>query len=335
MSRSGGRIIYMIFFLFIMIFGEGCIHEYPHAINPAPNEPGTTPESVVAYIEVEFDLTWENMLHKVEFSTKAREGSHRFIIEVVKNNELVYRDIYYMDEEEFSTGRLRHRIGEPLKADVYEIGIWFDKEDDKGDYSYLSEGLDKIFMTNFTTSEWEMRHCGYVKEVLDLSEFSGSESNNTYLKKLQLKHAVGRFELIATDINEFIDEQESNLLAGESFSVEIIIETGGGDIFNLYTEEIGRGGEKIELSGHLRLPFAEYESLKIAEGSIFCKEEDEVMCRLRVRNSSLSIVSETEYFTFPIKRGYVTSIEGSFLTNPVGGLFSIDNVWEGEIEYEI
>ena len=85
----------------------------------------------------------------------------------------------------------------------------------------------------------------------------------------------------------------------------------------------------------MRLPFAEYDELKIAEGFLFCDNDSETSIQLSVLNSALVTVSRTEYFTFPIKRGYITTVRGDFLTHSLNGIFTVDHIWGGEIIIEI
>lgn len=313
-----------------------CIHEYPFATNVPSTPAGEDPTAVSTYIEVIYDLSWENMIHKVEFSTKATgDRNHRFIIEVRENGETVLKDIVYLSEEEFSGGNLRHRLSQTLGAKKYEMAVWYDYQGEDGEYPYRHEILEDVMITSFSTTDAEGMRCGYGKEMLDLAEFQGSEETNTHIKRIELQHPVARFEIVATDIQDFISDQKVALEQGESFSTRVTLSGGAYGHYNVYGENILKGDSNLELTGRMRLPFAEYEELTIAEGVFFSKEEDEVTAKLTVMNSSLVTVSQTDYFTFPVKRGYITTIKGDFLTHPLEGVFSVNNIWEGEIIYEI
>ena len=107
------------------------------------------------------------------------------------------------------------------------------------------------------------------------------------------------------------------------------------EIYDVYAGWMVYKGASIDLTGWMRLPFAEYTELKIAEGFLFCREQDTVNVKLSVLNSAMVTVSQTDYFSFPIRRGYITVVTGNFLTHPIDGIFSIDNIWDEDIVIEI
>lgn len=312
----------------------GCIHEYPYATQLPATPPGNTPASVSAYIEVEYDLDWETMLHHIDFSTKAEERNHRFIIEVRDGEETVCRDIHYIGETEFTGGRLRRRLSSSLSAKRYEMAVWYDMEDEDRNYPYSIDCLDNVRINNYSSTQADAMRCGYAWDILDLTGYSDSEESSGYTKELQLQHPAARFEIVATDINQFISDNREALLQGDSFSVTLTLENGANDFFDIYGNRSWKE-ENVVLSGRMRLPFDEYDQLKIAEGVAFCKEEDEMTATLTIRNSALSTVSQTERFSFPVKRGYITTVTGDFLTNSLDGIFTVDNVWDGVTEYVV
>lgn len=317
----------------LMIMLGGCIHEYPVPVN-SPSK-GNDPSLWDAFIDVDFEISWQSMLHRVDFTRRAREERrHHFIIEISGQEGLVCCDQELLSDDEFAAGTLHHKISSPLGKKKYDIAVWYELQDENGNYSFLTDDLGNVRLTNTDTTDAEVLQSGYASDTLDLGEIDSS-ADTFYYKRLDLKCAGARFEIIATDVNQFISEQKEALLQGDWFKVSLELGQEGSRYFNVYRGQTVATDSFLELSGRMRLPYSDYEELKIAEGFLFCDSETEVEMQLSVVNSALVTVSRTDYFTFPIKRGYITTVRGDFLTHPLGGVFNIDNIWGGEIVIEI
>lgn len=327
----------MIWILWIGVFSS-CIHDHPFEVSvPGHGNGGTDVEdpyeegNLDTYLEVSFDLNWENLLHRVEFSTKASPANpHRFLIETRYNGDVVSHETTYLTDLEFEEGVLRYKIPVALRPDIHQVSVWYDCRNEAGSYLYEAGDLSQVKLLDRSTTDASRLICAYASDIIDLREYNGKGSSSV-LKTLEMKIASAAFEIVATDVNQFIELNKEALLQGDSFSTRIKLEEGAYPGFNLYSGNPEFIGEDFELSGRMRLPFAEYDELKIAEGILFCNEEDEVTANMVVLNSALTTVSRTDSFVFPVKRGYITTIRGNFLTHPVDGLFTVDNIWEGEI----
>lgn len=314
---------------------QSCIHEYPYITGSQGPEPGVDPSLYEINIELNCELNWESLLQHIDFATRdGRNKSHRFIIQIGdKDNEIVVREELFLSEQEFSSGQLHHTILRLLKNRNYEIAVWYDHMDDEGKYSFDLDDAGNVVLTNFTTTDSGIIQCGYARDYIELA--GNIEKEKSIQIVLQLEIPGARFEIITTDIQEFIKRQKEALNQGDNYRTNIIIGDGGYNGLNLFTGDPFNNGESFELSGRMRLPFADYEELKIAEGFMFCRPEDNVTMQIGVINSSIVTVSRTPYFSFPVRRGYITFVKGEFLTRSVDGLFAVDNIWEGEIILEI
>lgn len=320
--------------MLLWLLFAGCIHEYPRIVpGPAP-APGETPEKVEAFIEVNCRLSWQEMFHTLNFSTRGRsERPHRLIVEVSRDGETVCNDVEDLTEEEFAEGTWHHRLSISLEPKVYTIAVWYDREDADGEHPFVADNLGKVTITSFTTYNPEPVQCGYASDTLDLTEYIGSQETTTILKQLSLSPAGAMVRLVASDVNEFISQNKEALNQGDTFTSRISFSSGAYDSFDSYSGRQRSTGQEMEMSGWMRLPFDEYNSLKIAEGFFFCADEGEATARFSVTNQALMTVSATQQFSFPVKRGYVTEITGDFLTHTVDGVFSINHIWAGEMEY--
>lgn len=331
------RSIYFYFFLMLLAFSlSGCIHEYPYATKNS-QEKGKDPTTLNAFIEVSYNLSWQQILHNVDFSAKTRgrtERPHRFIIELIRDGEVVYHETEYLTADEFINGKMKHKISVPLAPRYYHIAVWYDFENENGQYHFDADNLGRVALINFSTEEKDVKQCAFGADDLDLTDYSPADDVSV-VKELEMEHPGARFEVVATDVQQFITEQKPALNQGDTFTIHFQCSGRLSDIFNLHTGNIQYRTEGLEYSGWMRLPFAEYDELKIGEGYIFCDTEDEVNLKLWVTSSSLVTVSKTDLFNIPVKRGHITTIRGDFLCHPLDGIFTINNIWDGEIIYEI
>lgn len=314
---------------------QSCIHEYPYPEKSGLPGVGNNPLEVTAYIDVDFDISWQTLVHHVEFNTKSGEGApHHFVIEVIKDGEVVSHGEEHLTDEAFLKGNLRHRVPVALGPYRYEVAAWYDRRDSEGNYFFTTDGLNNVTLRETVTTNNLTKECGYAYGELDLSAFQDFEEKGV-VRRIELSHAGAGFQIIAEDVQQFITMEKEALNQGDSFRVKVTVDGGGYDKFDLLSGNMDVSSEVLEYSGRLRLPFAEYDELQIAEGFMFSHYEDTARIRISVVNSALVTVSQTPYFTVPVKRGYITVIRGNVLTNPIDGLFTVDTVWEGIIEMEI
>lgn len=319
-------------FFIAVIWLQSCIYDYPRA-SKSSHGIGEDPTTVETFIEVNFELDWQEMVHRVDFESETKATTlrpYRFIIEVTDDNGLICHDIINLSDNEYINGRLRHRLSVPLGARRYAIAAWYDHQNDSGDFPFNADNLGNVVLLDRSTRDAEAVQCAFASDYIDLREYDIAVEKS-YSKNLKMAYPGARFEIVATDIQQFITDNREALFQDETFYAHLSFPYGYYQAFNVYSKSVNYIESKLELSGWMRLPYAEYDELKIAEGFLFCNEEETVSTQLWVTNSALITVSQTGEFQFPVKRGYLTTVSGNFLTNSIDGMFSIDNVWEGEI----
>lgn len=328
------QILHLTLLLTSACFLQGCIHEYP--LEGASGGKGEDPTAVEGYIQLNYDLNYEDLLHNIDFSTKApSSGTHRFIVEIRNGSETIVHDVAYTDDTEFSTGTFRRKLSSTLKTGRYEISAWYDRVDSDGEPYFKADRLDHIEQNSFSTTDTLAFQCAFATDILDLREYAGGSKTVQVTKELEMKIPGARFQLVATDVQTFIAQQKEALNQGDKFTVWLDLANRDRSDFNAFSGSPLLSDKKPDYSGWMRLPFAEYDELTIAQGFIFCNEEDNAIMTLSVKNSALFTVSKTNQFTFPVKRGYNTIVKGDFLTRPVDGILNVDNIWAGEIYYDI
>lgn len=318
-----------------IIFGlQNCIHEYPVPVNNSAV--GEKPATVEGFIELNYNLNWEKLIHKVDFSTKSNSvASHRFIVEVCRDGETVIHDVEYVNDEEFATGQFERKLSLPLEAAQYEISAWYDRKGDSETHYFNADDHRAINILNTSTTDTLAFHCAYASDILDLRKYTGEKKTVSVHKNMEMQLPGARFQIVATDVQDFISLQKEALNQGDNFTVHINFSGGTLNAFHTFNNYAYSTGEEYELSGRLRLPFAEYEEITIAQGLVFCNEDNGLSMQISVKNSALYTVSQTDYFLIPIKRGQLTIVKGDFLIHPVDGILHINNIWAGEIYYEI
>ena len=319
---------------FIIVLSIGLVSTLPSCIYDYPYAQGNNPSAVETGIDLSFQLSWDNFNHHIDFSTRARNVKpHRFIFEASTNGEVVCRDEEWLTDEDFSKGSLRHRFSKPLSTKVYDIVVWYEGSMINGNEEAIifnSENLSAVFVTSLTTHNSSEKRCGYANAHVDFSAHAGNLHASEIIE-MELLHGGSRFELIASDIQEFISNQKDALLLGDSFCVQIVTYNNS---LNLYSGKISFSDISVEYFGDLILPFYDFEELKIAEGFIFCSQEDTMSLSLNIYNSDKLVVARTPAFSFPVKRGYITKVRGDFLSFPIDGSLSVNQIWEGEIDID-
>lgn len=322
------KVIYAAF-LFLALTLTGCIHEYPTGS-------GIEPSRIDAYLQLNFDLKWESMLHRVDLSTRASTTQrNRFIIEVKQGEEILGRDEFYLSSQEFAEGQLKHRLTFPLKAESYQIGVWHDVYGEVSNESpFDAVNLSAVKLKSQFFEDGNEALCSFASTDINLRKYQG-ERDATATVTLELQHPGARFEIVTTDINEFISQKREDLLAGESFSVLLNFSEGASRLFDCYNGRKVEEEKPFDIEGELFLPFADYDRLMIACGYIFCNKSDESRATLSILNSAKVPVARTSPFYFPVKRGMITTLVGDFLTSPFDSPLDVETKWDGEIVIEV
>lgn len=325
-----------IFSLGILALITSCIHEYPYGIPDSKPGTGENPNAVDPFIEVTFDLSWDSLIHSVDFRSRGRlDSPHRFVVEVTKDGATVIHDEFFITDEDFAGGKLTRNLSGKLNAEKYKIAAWYDKQSADGSFPFVAEDLQTVVLSDYSTSPADSLQCAFASGSLDLTAYENSPQPSKSLITLEMKHPGARFKIIATDIQQFIYQNKAALDQNEKFDLHFYLTEGAYTRFNAFSGLPDFNGGMIEFSSPLTFPYIIHDELTLIDGFFFCSEETEISAWLRLTNSALAPVTQTDIFTFPAKQGYVTFVYGDFLTNPIDGIFSINNIWEGEITIEI
>lgn len=309
----------------IMMFLSGCIHEYPHG------NAGENPNALNVGLELELQLQWIQRAVEVEMGSKSSSSLHRIIIEASKDGKAAGRDIICLSDEQFANGEIRHTLSFRMLPAQYDIVVWTDcVSPDRDNLFYDPSSLSEISMIS-SPVVWEKEmQCGYACQTIDLRQY---DSKSTSAKEtIKVENAGSRFELVATDITDFLEAQDYKIQHGETYTIELNFSSPYFTTFNAITGGVGKQINNFSTEGELWLPFGLYDSLTIAEGILFTPEEGQtVEMAITVFDSAKMPVVRTPYFSFDVNRGYLTRVFGKFMSEEFSAGFQIDNIWAGEV----
>lgn len=322
--------------LVLTIVLAGCVHDYPSMTEDG--EEGIDPTLVEVNTEVTLDLELvplEIITQKNARSgtTKARAGEQtdyrrRFIIEAWREGKPTARQVTVMDtaEEEDGDGKISLPIHLKLHAVEYILVVWTDyvKANTKEDLYYNTEDLQQITCTDPYTGSTPYRDCLYGTVLLDLRDYR-NEWNTKVQVSVELVRPLAQYEIIATDVKEFLAEskkqREAGAAHGVTFSYGFYFPLG----FNVLTGKPQKSQMNVAFTAPLTVPDDGREEYTIGTDFIFVNgEESYVPLEIKITDGDGNVVSLTTGLNVPYRRGHLTTLRGRFLTSKVSPGVGID-----------
>ncbi len=216
--------------LVLTIVLAGCVHDYPSMTEDG--EEGIDPTLVEVNTEVTLDLELvplEIITQKNARSgtTKARAGKQtdyrrRFIIEAWREGKPTARQVTVMDtaEEENGDGKISLPIRLKLHALDYTLAVWTDyvAADTDTDLYYDTKDLQYVACRDPYTGSTDYRDCLYGTAALDLRNYR-DEWNAKVQVKVDMVRPLAKYELIATDVKDFLRKTKKQRTDGEAFTI--------------------------------------------------------------------------------------------------------------------
>lgn len=308
------------------LFMGSCIHEYPSGS-------AYDPSGIETAIELDLDLQWSEKEITPEFSpTKARNDELiKVIAEVSSQGDIVGRDEFFVNSDEYAQGYVRHRLSFGLHALNYDLAVWCEynlDEDIDPDIVFDSSSMNNIKIKSENVNSIKTQ-CGYAASSLDLRSYKG-ETEVRVIKQLNVEHSGARFRLITTDIRSFVEEELWAIENGETYTLTVNFDSSTPDAFDAYTGNAIRNYDTFSMTGALIPSYDYYGEKTIAEGFVFCDEEDEITMQVTVHNSARMIVVRSSQFSFKVKRGMTSIVYGDFLSEIFVNTIRVNNIWDGE-----
>lgn len=325
----------------------GCVHDYPGMTEDG--EEGVDPTLVEVNTEVTLDLelvpleiiTQKNVRSG---TTKAATGEQtdyrrRFIIEAWRDGKPESRQVTVVDdaEEEDGNGKITLPIRLKLHAVEYTLAVWTDyvAAGTDTDLYYNTEDLQYVACTAPYTGSTPYRDCLYGTTALDLRQYR-EEWNAKVQVKVDMERPLAKYELIATDVTEFLEKTAQQRAQGESYTVTFSYSFYIPAVFDVLAGKPCESWPEISFTLPLVLP-EEGETLHtVGTDFIFANGgEASVLLTMEIRDSRGNLVSRVSGIDVPYRRGHLTTLKGAFLTSEMKGGVEIDTEWDGEVEIDM
>ena len=314
---------YYLLFLFIILL-MGCVHDYPTMTDDG--EEGVDPTLVQVNTEVTLDL---ELVPLQIITDKARSGTtkaatdayrRRFIIDAYHDGKVAQRQVTVLEEaEESGSDKITLPINLKLHALEYTLAVWTDyvAAGTEADLYYNTEDLQQVSCTEPYTGNTPYRDCLYGTVLLDLRDYR-NEWNAKVQVQVDMVRPLAQYEIIATDVKDFLAKSQRQREAGTAHSVTFSYGFYFPLGFNVLTGKPQKSQMNVAFTAPLTVPDDGREEYTIGTDFIFVNgEESYVPLEIRIADSDGYVVSLTTGLNVPYRRGHLTTLRGRFLTSKV------------------
>ena len=333
--------------LVLTIVLAGCVHDYPSMTEDG--EEGIDPTLVEVNTEVTLDLELvplEIITQKNARSgtTKARAGKktdyrRRFIIEAWREGKPTARQVTVMDtaEEENGDGKISLPIRLKLHALDYTLAVWTDyvAAGTDTDLYYDTKDLQYVACRDPYTGSTDYRDCLYGTTPLDLRQYRDAW-NAKVQAKVDMVRPLAKYELIATDVKDFLHKTKKQRTDGEAFTITFSYGFYLPTVFNVLSGKPADSRTGIAYTTPLTVPTDGQEECTIGTDFVFVNgEESFVKLSMEIRDGDGNGISRTTGLEVPYRRGHLTTVRAHFLTNEMQGGVDINDEFDGNIDVDL
>lgn len=335
--------------LVLTIALAGCVHDYPGMTEEG--EEGVDPTLVEVNTEVTLDLelvpleiiTQESARSGTNkarnITTKADDGyRRRFIIEAWREGKPTTRQVTVMETaEEDGDGKITLPIHLRLHAVEYTLAVWTDyvKAGTTDDLYYDTDNLQQVACTDPYTGSTDYRDCLYGTTPLDLRQYR-NEWNARVQIKVDMVRPLAKYELIATDVKDFLRKTKKQRAGDETFTITFSYGFYLPTVFNVLAGKPADSRTGITYTTPLTVPADGQEECAIGTDFVFVNgTESFVSLSMEIRDSGGNVISCTTGLKVPYRRGHLTTVRARFLTNEMQGGVDIDDDFDGNIDVDL
>lgn len=319
-----------------------CVHEFPEVEGVA--------REVTLHIHhnLEWTPAYEHIITRSDNQNYIARYHHK-ICRAGKPDEVVSEMVFLNND--IMRGDFCHKL--LLPPGDYEIWNWCDWADINSGTSFFfnSQDFNNICYQDPYTGHHELRDA-----LRGVTAFTVDETPNADYSldiDLHLERPLARYEVISTDLAEFIDKEvrSRRLALPESpWDSPSGVKPGIPTLTQYKVKVIYTGYMPSSFNNFLNRPVdsrtgvtydAKIEVLNDDEAKI-CFDyvmvnghESSVMARMEIYNEDGTLVAGTNTIEIPTKRNRVTIVRGKFLTSEVFGGVTIDPGFDGDYNIEI
>ena len=326
-----------------------CVHDYPGMTEEG--EEGVDPTLVEVNTEVTLDLELVPLEIITQESArsgtnKARSGTtkaddgyrRRFIIEAWREGKPTARQVTVMETaEEDGDGKISLPIHLKLHALEYTLAVWTDyvKAGTTDDLYYDTDNLQQVACTDPYTGSTPYRDCLYGTAPLDLRQYR-DEWNAKVQIKVDMVRPLAKYELIATDVKDFLRKTKKQRADDETFTITFSYGFYLPTVVNVLTGKPADSRTGIAYTTPLTVPTDGQKECTIGTDFVFVNgTESFVSLSMEIRDGGGNVISRTTGLEVPYRRGHLTTVRARFLTNEMQGGVDIDDDFDGNIDVDL
>lgn len=307
------RNIHYMFLTLMAVLVSSCLYEYPEMTSDG--EEGVDPTGVEVKVNLSLNMNMVNAAPST-ITTRAtaepEEYRHRFIVEAHSGGGAVRQTLY----EDIVPGRTNITIPVTMKlhARNYQLVVWADyvKADQAGDLYYDTETLSPVFELGAYRGNTEQKDVLTGSVELNLTMYR-SQWNGEEQIDMTLRRPLGRYELITTDVADFISSMGEANVQGKVFTARIKyaydIFTG----FDAYSQQVCNRLRYMQYTTNFRILTDGTTEMRIGFDYLFiADEEKDVPIELEIVDAQGVTVSRS-VFSFYCKRNKNAVVKGDFL----------------------
>lgn len=336
--------------LVLTIVLAGCVHDYPSMTEDG--EEGVDPTLVEVNTEVTLDLelvpleiiTQKNARSGTNNArsgtTKADDGyRRRFIIEAWREGKPTARQVTVMEtaEEENGDGKISLPIHLKLHALEYTLAVWSDyvAAGTTDDLYYDTDNLQQVACRDPYTGSTPYRDCLYGTAAFDLRPYR-DEWNAKVQIKVDMVRPLAKYELIATDVKDFLRKTKKQRADDETFTITFSYGFYLPTVFNVLSGKPADSRTGIAYTTPLTVPTDGQKECTIGTDFVFVNgTESFVSLSMEIRDGGGDVISRTTGLEVPYRRGHLTTVCARFLTNEMQGGVDIDDDFDGNIDVDL
>lgn len=305
---------------------NGCIHSYPSLTENG--EEGVDPTLVGVKWQASLPPEWQALKPPAESTAGYR---CRFITEVQRDGKSVARQMDWMKADALEEEILTIPIRQKLHAVAYTLLVWMDyvKEGTNTDLFYQTETCTEIACMEPYVGNTPLRACLCGSVDLDLRRYR--DAWNTEIETgIALECPQGAYRLIATDVQDFLQEKGKGKKTNETYSIIFSYNSFLPTVFNGYEGTPCDSWLGVSFTVPLTFENRNGKEMVIGGDYLFMGEaESTVWITLSLTDSQGKEVSRYDRIAVTCQRGQVTELHRNFLTGKPESV-KIDQEYDGE-----
>ncbi|WP_455587270.1 DUF6562 domain-containing protein [Bacteroides sp.] len=326
---------YLTFFLVFLL--SGCIHDYPEMTDDG--ETGIDPTLVQVSAEVTLELELVPLEVITQIGTRAGgDYRRRFVIDAYRDGKVVQRQVTVLDESaESGDGKITLPVNLKLHALEYTLAVWTDyvAAGTDTDLYYNTEDLQHVSCTDPYTGSTPYRDCLYGTTPLDLRPYRDEWSAKVQVG-VEMVRPLAKYEIIATDVKEFLRKTKKRRTAGEAFTITFSYGFYFPTVFNALSGKPADSQTGVRFTTPLTVPDDGTEECLLGSDFVFVNGvESFVILTMEIRDGDGNVISRTTGLNVPYRRGHLTTVRAQFLTNEMQGGVAIDPGFDGDIDVDL